>query len=101
MGYLMLKFDLFLNALIITGFYVENWKMKLRYYQNKYLKMQKLTGNGGERSCWDIFFIVSIQHYVGGHYYGVSGNFGCCIFLYLPTPPLGQDVTQGQFLSGV
>ena len=20
---------------------------------------------------------------------------------YLPTPPLGQDVTQGQFLSGV
>ena len=21
--------------------------------------------------------------------------------LYLPTPPLGQDMTQGQFLSGV
>ena len=20
---------------------------------------------------------------------------------YLPTPPLGQDITQGQFLSGV
>ena len=23
------------------------------------------------------------------------------IFSYLPTPPLGQDMTQGQFLSGV
>ena len=22
-------------------------------------------------------------------------------FIYLPTPPLGQDMTQGQFLSGV
>ena len=27
----------------------------------------------------------------------------CCnLFIsYLPTPPLGQDMTQGQFLSGV
>ena len=24
-----------------------------------------------------------------------------CIYLYLQTPPLGQDMTQGQFLSGV
>ena len=23
------------------------------------------------------------------------------IYIYLPTPPLGQDMTQGQFLSGV
>ena len=23
------------------------------------------------------------------------------IYYYLPTPPLGQDMTQGQFLSGV
>ena len=23
------------------------------------------------------------------------------IYLYLPTPPFGQDMTQGQFLSGV
>ena len=22
-------------------------------------------------------------------------------YTYLPTPPLGQDMTQGQFLSGV
>ena len=33
--------------------------------------------------------------------------FGCCLLClysvryYLPTPPLGQDMTQGQFLSGV
>ena len=28
----------------------------------------------------------------------------CCLMItwyYLPTPPLGQDMTQGQFLSGV
>ena len=24
-----------------------------------------------------------------------------CTGYYLPTPPLGQDMTQGQFLSGV
>ena len=24
-----------------------------------------------------------------------------CEYIYLPTPPLGQDLTQGQFLSGV
>ena len=27
-------------------------------------------------------------------------NF-CQARYYLPTPPLGQDMTQGQFLSGV
>ena len=25
----------------------------------------------------------------------------CLNYNYLPTPPLGQDMTQGQFLSGV
>ena len=25
----------------------------------------------------------------------------CMCVSYLPTPPLGQDMTQGQFLSGV
>ena len=29
-----------------------------------------------------------------------SGSFKN-INLYLPNPPLGQDMTQGQFLSGV
>ena len=27
--------------------------------------------------------------------------FGFMAYPYLPTPPLGQDMTQGQFLSGV
>ena len=26
---------------------------------------------------------------------------GLILLSYLPTPPLGQDMTQGQFLSGV
>ena len=25
----------------------------------------------------------------------------CILLSYFPTPPLGQDMTQGQFLSGV
>ena len=28
-------------------------------------------------------------------------NFKKAKYLYLPTPPLRQDMTQGQFLSGV
>ena len=28
-------------------------------------------------------------------------NYIYFVLFYLPTPPLGQDVTQGQFLSGV
>ena len=28
-------------------------------------------------------------------------NINIKYYLYLPTPPLGQDMTQGQFLSGV
>ena len=30
-----------------------------------------------------------------------SATLPVCIRHYLPTPPLGQDMTQGQFLSGV
>ena len=28
-------------------------------------------------------------------------TLNCIWWYYLPTPPLGQDMTQGQFLSGV
>ena len=28
-------------------------------------------------------------------------NLSSAFWYYLPTPPLGQDMTQGQFLSGV
>ena len=31
----------------------------------------------------------------------ISGSQRDMYLSYLPTPPLGQDVTQGQFLSGV
>ena len=31
----------------------------------------------------------------------VSGLRQTCTWYYLPTPPLGQDMTQGQFLSRV
>ena len=34
---------------------------------------------------------------------GITANKDACLQLwfYLPTPPLEQDMTQGQFLSGV
>ena len=28
-------------------------------------------------------------------------NYSMLVYSYLPTPPLGKDMTQGQFLSGV
>ena len=37
---------------------------------------------------------VSLRRDAGGVFYIPSWS-------YLPTPPLGQDMTQGQFLSGV
>ena len=33
--------------------------------------------------------------------YPTKPNLIYLIYTYLPTPPLGQDMTQGQFLSGV
>ena len=30
-----------------------------------------------------------------------SGLYASCYYSYLPTPLLRQDMTQGQFLSGV
>ena len=45
-----------------------------------------------KQRCISFDFIASLFH-------------GISVFVdylaYLPTPPLGQDVTQGQFLSGV
>ena len=34
-------------------------------------------------------------------YYREQEGFIRDVRYYLPTPPLGQDMTQGQFLSGV
>ena len=33
--------------------------------------------------------------------YSIYCEFFLLLLSYLPTPPLGQDMTQGQFLSGV
>ena len=55
---------------------------------------------------WFLFLIFSGVLYLlcGFHYSCYSLNYFCMFLLYssyLPTPPLGQDMTQGQFLSGV
>ena len=48
-----------------------------------------------------------ISGYLFGYGYKVCSSGSCVCLLsaarwyYLPTPPLGQDMTQGQFLSGV
>ena len=31
----------------------------------------------------------------------ISPHIYMYVWYYLPTPPLGQDMTQGQFLNGV
>ena len=41
---------------------------------------------------------LSLYIYIYIYVYLVEVNNGLS---YLPTPPLGQDMTQGQFLSGV
>ena len=35
------------------------------------------------------------------HYSMIENSEAKNVYTYLPTPPLGQDMTQGQFLSGV
>ena len=53
---------------------------------NDFAKVLKLGNNPG---LWDAKFA----------WYSPSAVH--CIRLFLPTPPLGQDMKQGQFLSGV
>ena len=44
-----------------------------------------------------------IQAYLGSNFCHADMNWALALnqYTYLPTPPLGQDMTQGQFLSGV
>ena len=52
---------------------------------------------------------VTIYRYIYIYYMVVYVTLGFMLYAfirqneryYLPTPPLGQDMTQGQFLSGV
>ena len=55
-----------------------------------------------------IFFFVVKFFQVGFKFGWLTGwfvlrhlKYSGFIISYLPTPPLGQDMTQGQFLSGV
>ena len=43
-----------------------------------------------DKIAWDFFKAMAVSKLLYG-----------CTTSYLPTPPLGQDMTQGQFLSGV
>ena len=58
------------------------------YVKAAFQKPSKLTSC----STW-----VLPQTVMSSKYKKVPGN----LLSYLPTPPLGQDMTQGQFLSGV
>ena len=54
------------------------------------------------RSCF-FFYVVYESLYRCVNVVFDAGKFSSNLFSrsYLPTPPLGQDMTQGQFLSGV
>ena len=45
--------------------------------------------------------IVIPRTLCGGRVYASADGDPFNVFLIYPTPPLGQDMTQGQFLSGV
>ena len=42
------------------------------------------------------YFLILVDYHLIIYYYVTNGGWS-----YLPTPPLGQDMTQGQFLSEV
>ena len=61
-----------------------------KMYNFETFKGAKIRGGSTAlRSCFKILYNL-----LGDHYESV-------FLSYLPTPPLGQDMTQGQFLSGV
>ena len=45
------------------------------------------------------WIVVMVRMFATGP--GDRGSFAGRVIPYLPTSPLGQDMTQGQFLSGV
>ena len=52
----------------------------------------------------DLRASVSKRGYASDRHSQFWGDIKLCLCeacYYLPTPPLGQDMTQGQFLSGV
>ena len=65
-------------------------KLKESQKKNKFLDLAKEL-----KKLWNMKVIV-IQIVIG-----VLGTVTKGLLSYLPTPPLGQDMTQGQFLSGV
>ena len=46
-----------------------------------------------------LFGCKNFHEFVCGHHFKVENDYKP--LSYLPTPPLGQGMTQGQFLSGV
>ena len=58
-------------------------------YQGKYFRLEYHFLQG------DFFFFFTLFIFLGG------GDFYRLMSPYLPTPPLRQDMTQGQLLNGV
>ena len=55
-------------------------------------------------SCKNCRHEINYKNFKIGSYFPINLYFLCKFDFnryYLPTPPLGQDMTQGQFLSGV
>ena len=46
-------------------------------------------------------WILDVLNYSSSHEDQQHETMSCKFLSYLPTPLLGQDMTQGQFLSGV
>ena len=65
------------------------------YNQSRYAQSQRLY-NEEDVTRFGFFVVLLFAAYIWFPFKVVLLDN-----LYLPTPPLGQDMTQGQFLSGV
>ena len=71
------------------------WKFVIQITRNKFLKpayVLKMIPACNHCWCWNL---------AAGTHNDTKTYIYIYIYIYLPTPPLRQDMTQGQFLSGV
>ena len=81
---------------------VRPWQKKM-FWINKLHRVVKLQSLSSEKCRVPFHCHYSQFHsaWCGRTSKGQIDMFGYYLYLYLPTPPLGRNMTQGQFLSGV
>ena len=90
---LPMTFAYSLSSEAVVMRYMRKWK---RLWQRSLTCSHKRTSIGPSKSCWSDTSALQPEEIT------LKGTRVSCVYYpYLPTPPLGQDMTQGQLLSGV